>query len=805
MSASCIDKEPIAPIAVQHYNFLKWIVVALLAALLLGLLGKSCAAAALAAPTISVPSGTIDPQAVTLTGTGAPNSQVVVEIDGEEFVADVDGNGDWSLTTETLTDGDYTARVAAVDLEGGDLNFADSGDWSVASAVVEAADSDGEADASVAALVALGGLTLGDFAADDDLTSGSLRWRGTGEPGATVELLANGEVLDRATVDADGNWVFNNDYNFAAGDVDFSARMIGADGDDLGELAGNSVAIPDLSIAELDAPTLRLDSDGDVVEGDEITFSGTASPNADIEILLDGKVVEMVSADADGNFTYSTSTLPAGDYALTARNAEDGQLETDAVAFNVEAMPTAAPPMLGRIFGGSSADDPIEFSGSAEAGREVELFVDGESIGTVVPDADGNFTLSAPVGAGERVVTVRYVDDEAIGSDEQAFTVADVNGVGGAAITTAMPNEDGTVSVSGTAPAGSEVEIISGDGVIGTVSADDDGNFSIDVTLPDDSNNTIGAQTTDENGVTIGFDSVPVATGALVNADDGDGAENGTGGAGDSDAVDSSDETASGDASDDDVAATDTGGSGSSSADDSGSTSGDDMTASGDDTANDNADDNSTGDDDTATDSGSDDDSSDSDTADDSNNDGRVVVTDVAPVNDENGEAPTIGTVDFGMSGTGRPGELVIVLENGEEVGGATVQADGRWSCTCILPPGEHILIVQEANNPDNRSEPVVFVVENLTEAPTPPRLPPGTTSTTPPIVCTGEPPYGEIRGHIYIVAQCESLSLIALRLGTTVDKMMAFNPQLATPSQIYPGQPLNIPGDAGCFDNAGG
>lgn len=775
MSASCVEKERIAPIAVQHYNFLKWIVLGLLAALLLGVLGKSCAAAAmLAAPTISVPNGTLDePQAVTLTGNGAPNSRVVVDVAGQEFIVDVDGNGDWSLTTDTLPSGDYTAQVAAISPEGGDLNFVDSGEWSIGSVVVDGDDDDGDGAAPIAALAALGGLTLADFAADGDLTAGNFSWRGTGEPGATVELLANGEVLDRTTVDAEGNWSFDSDYNFAAGDVDFSARMIGADGADLGSIDGVTVSVPDLSMAMV-SPTLTLDSDGELTEGDNVSFSGTAAPNAEIEILIDGEVFDTISADSDGNFTYTTSELSAGDYTLSARTA-DGELEADGVAFSVAVAAVAAStPVLSQIVAANSADGEIMFSGSADAGREVELLVDGVSVGTTTVDDDGNFLLSAPIDAGDRVVIIRDTDDDTVVSDEITVTVTDDGGVG-VAIDSATTNADGTVTVNGTAPAGATVEIMSDGEVVGVVTVDDDGNFSIDVTPADGGDGTIGVQATADDGLVFGVNDVSIESGDLADAGSDDSA------GGDSADVDSDDDTA---------------------ADGSGSG----------DTASDNADAAGSGDDsdDDASANGSgsdDDDDSDTSTSGTGSSD-RVVVTDVLPINDENGETPTIGTVDFGMSGTGRPGQLVIVLENGEQVGGAKVQADGTWSCTCILPPGEHTLVIQEADNPENVSEPVTFVVENLTEAPTPPTAPPSSGSSgssAPPVVCKGDPPNGTIQGHIYIVAQCEFMSLIAQRLGTTLAKMMEYNPQVSAPNQIYPGQALNIPSDAGCFDNAEG
>ncbi len=163
------------------------------------------------------------------------------------------------------------------------------------------------------------------------------------------------------------------------------------------------------------------------------------------------------------------------------------------------------------------------------------------------------------------------------------------------------------------------------------------------------------------------------------------------------------------------------------------------------------------------------------------------------------GDTPTIGTVNFGMSGTGRPGVELAVFENGVQVGGARVQEDGTWSCTCALPPGEHVLIVQDANDPSYTSEEITFVVENLTTAPTPP------SGTGQSFRCTGTPPNGEIRGTVYIIAQCEYADLIAQRLGTTVAELLAYNPQLDSLRLIYPGQVLNIPLDAGCFDDNNG
>ncbi|HFC11749.1 MAG TPA: LysM peptidoglycan-binding domain-containing protein [Anaerolineae bacterium] len=174
-------------------------------------------------------------------------------------------------------------------------------------------------------------------------------------------------------------------------------------------------------------------------------------------------------------------------------------------------------------------------------------------------------------------------------------------------------------------------------------------------------------------------------------------------------------------------------------------------------------------------------------------------VVEVANVDDP----PTVGTVGFGMSGTGRPGMLVEVVEHGVVVGGARALDDGTWSCTCTLPPGEHVLIARDADDPENSSKEVTFVVENFTEVPTPPTVSEGGDEN---YSCVGKAPTpGEIVGTVYFVGECEWMEIIAERLGTTVAEIMTFNPQLTSPTLIYPGQALNIPSAASCLDNNNG
>jgi len=72
-----------------------------------------------------------------------------------------------------------------------------------------------------------------------------------------------------------------------------------------------------------------------------------------------------------------------------------------------------------------------------------------------------------------------------------------------------------------------------------------------------------------------------------------------------------------------------------------------------------------------------------------------------------------------------------------------------------------------------------VIIIPGTTPGPQPPPPPPPTTGT-------------------YVVQRGDTLSSIARRFGTTVNAILAANPQITNPNLIFPGQVLVIPGAPG-------
>lgn len=152
--------------------------------------------------------------------------------------------------------------------------------------------------------------------------------------------------------------------------------------------------------------TMRFDGATGVV-------SGTAMPGADVMIKYGDEVVASGQADADGNyamtFDYETpaeggilqlvqidpdgNEIPAEE-ALTVLPLDDGDTTTATLTdegVEVEpSVPEVQELALGNMSYGSNT--PWVLGGSAAANAVIDLFVDGEKIGTTNADENGNWT-----------------------------------------------------------------------------------------------------------------------------------------------------------------------------------------------------------------------------------------------------------------------------------------------------------------------------------------------------------------------------------------------------------------------------
>jgi hypothetical protein len=192
---------------------------------------------------------------------------------------------------------------------------------------------------------------------------------GRATPGATVELLRNGEAHDRAVADQSGQFVMVP-LPIPSGTYDLTLRSTQPDGKQVTSKQSVAVAIepkstdkPVVALMTPDKPTIVLSqpaapkamADAVVVEAVEIEpggkfhASGRARPGAAVRLYLNDNFIASVTADADGRFavTINEGVVP-GNYRVRLDEMESNSRAVRArveVPFNVpDAGVTASAP-----------------------------------------------------------------------------------------------------------------------------------------------------------------------------------------------------------------------------------------------------------------------------------------------------------------------------------------------------------------------------------------------------------------------------------------------------------------------------
>ena len=158
--------------------------------------------------------------------------------------------------------------------------------------------------------------------------------------------------------------------------------------------------------------------------------------------------------------------------------------------------------------------------GTAEAGSTVELFNGSDSLGTVIAADNGTFSITSSVLPDDiYTLTVRATDLAGNVSAESVGLPIEIDTTAPAAplITTDIAlTKINTPTIEGTAEAGSTVELLNGNNVLGSVIAGNDGSFSITPSELDDANYTLTVTATDEAGNTSEPSTDPTASNVAI-------------------------------------------------------------------------------------------------------------------------------------------------------------------------------------------------------------------------------------------------------------------------------------------------
>jgi VCBS repeat-containing protein len=342
---------------------------------------------------------------------------------------------------------------------------------------------------------------------------GVLWWVQDPEAAAHYEQIANIDALMAATgAHAEGGaawpWILGG-LAVAAGGAIAAASSGGGGHSDSGSNPGNP-GRPDATPPA--APT------GLAVSADGKTITGNAEAGSTVTIKdANGNVIGTGTAGSDGSFTITLTSPKLDGETLTATATDPSGNTGPGATVTAPNIPLPGEPGItgltndhvnapngGNIGNNSPTNDNTPtLQGTGQAGTTVHIYDNGVQIGTVVVGANGtwSFTPGTALPDGSHAFTVVATNERGESATSPAYTVT-IDTAPPAAATGLVVSPDGEV-LTGHAEAGSSITIKDPNGaIVGTGTADNNGNITITLTTPQVDGETLTVVVTDPAGNT---------------------------------------------------------------------------------------------------------------------------------------------------------------------------------------------------------------------------------------------------------------------------------------------------------------
>ncbi|MGK4352154.1 BapA/Bap/LapF family large adhesin [Enterobacter sichuanensis] len=474
----------------------------------------------------------------TFNGTGEVGSTVHIIVDGSEIgTAVVNTQGNWTFTPGTaLGEGAHAITFNATDAAGNTgattapFNLTVDTVAPSAPVISTAADNAGSVQAP---------LTSGQ--STDDTTP---TLTGTAAANATITIYENGQPVGTATANGSGAWSFTPSTPLANGSHTWTATATDAAGNVSPASSGFTLVVdttppnaPVISQAIDDVGSITgALSSGQTTDDTVPRLVGTSEPFATVNIYEGATLVGTGTADASGSWSILlNTTLATGAHSFTARATDAaGNTSVPSATFSltIDTTPPAQPSLSSIVDDVGNAATPIAnggltndaqptLTGTAEAGATVKIFDNGVQIGSVTATGGAwSFTPTTPLANGQHSLTftatdvagnastpttgyVINVDATAPAAPVISSVVDDVGSITGP-ITGGNPTNDARPTLNGTAEANATVRIYDGATLVGTVTADANGNWTLPQTTTTlaEGSHTFTATATDAAGNT---------------------------------------------------------------------------------------------------------------------------------------------------------------------------------------------------------------------------------------------------------------------------------------------------------------
>ncbi|MDG6895248.1 Ig-like domain-containing protein [Volucribacter amazonae] len=282
---------------------------------------------------------------------------------------------------------------------------------------------------------------------------------GTAEAGSTVTVtLLNGDTVT-TIADAEGNYSVDIPAQVNEAEIKVTAT------DKAGNKSEEAVATVDTSM-----PTAEVITKDD----DTQTVEGKVEPSKKVVVELPNGETVTTIADENGNYSVDIPAQQDGAEIKVVAEDENGNRSPERVA-EVDAVAPNAP--TAEVVAKDENTQTVE--GTAEADSTVTVILPNGDTVTTTADEEGNYSVDIPAQANEAEIKVTATD-KAGNKSEEALSTVDAKAPEAPTAQVAAKDEN-TQTVEGTAEAGSTVIVTLPNGDTVTTTADEEGNYSVDI------------------------------------------------------------------------------------------------------------------------------------------------------------------------------------------------------------------------------------------------------------------------------------------------------------------------------------
>ncbi|WP_436881276.1 Ig-like domain-containing protein [Staphylococcus pasteuri] len=401
----------------------------------------------------------------TITGKAEPGSTVTVTFP--------DGN---TASATTDADGNYTINIPTnEDLKGGET--------------LPVTDTDKTGNTSGEATTTVTDTTAPDAPTVNPVTSDDTQITGKAEPNSTVTVTFPDGTKASGITDADGNYV-----------IDIPANEDLKGGEDLPitatDKAGNTSGETKTTVTDTTAPTIPTVNP---VTSDDTQIKGKAEPGSTVTVTFPDGTTATGTTDAEGNYVIdipANEDLKGGEtLPVTATDKDGNESEPATTVVTDTTAPTT--PTVNPV-----TSDDTQITGKAEPGSTVTVTFPDGTTATGTADENGNYIIDIPANEdlkGGETLPVTATDKAGNKSDPATTTVADTTAP---TVPSINPVTSDDTEITGKAEPGSTVTVTFPDGTTATGTADDDGNYTINIPSSEDlkGGETLPVTATDKDG-----------------------------------------------------------------------------------------------------------------------------------------------------------------------------------------------------------------------------------------------------------------------------------------------------------------